>query len=156
MSERAKLQFDDLAVRPKRPRPNLDELRNVSEEHGFLSRDPAEPAGAGEGGDLASPPMDTPAPVAAPLPETPSPQQVEAAAVPQAPVPSMPASADPMVFRRRGRPPSDRLYPLNIKVSQNVLQRVYDIRDEEARRTLADVIEILLDSYEQRGGAAGD
>jgi hypothetical protein len=72
MSERTKLQFDDLAVRPKRPRPNLDELHNVSEEHGFLSRDPAEPAGTGAGGDLAAPQTDSAPPVAAPQPAAPS------------------------------------------------------------------------------------
>jgi hypothetical protein len=42
------------------------------------------------------------------------------------------ATTYPMVFRRRGRPPSDRPYPLNIKVSQSVLQRVYARYDKTA------------------------
>ena len=51
MSERAKLSFDDLSKPKKRAKPDLAVLRQLSEDHGFPSRDPV-PTQDGEGEEL--------------------------------------------------------------------------------------------------------
>ena len=52
MSERAKLSFDDLSKPKKRAKPDLAVLRQLSEDHGFPSRDPV-PTQDGEGEELS-------------------------------------------------------------------------------------------------------
>lgn len=166
MSERAKLSFDDISKPKKREKPDLAVLRQLSEDHGFPSRDPASVRDDGEG-EGASAQADVPPPasdttVTPPASETPvavmapAPAGAPAASAPApAPVATTPPAVDPAGFRRRGRPPSDRLYPMNIKVSQDVANKLYELRDAKPRQTFADVLEMLLDVYEQHGSDLG-
>ncbi|HEX7855374.1 hypothetical protein ACQKJZ_13470 [Sphingomonas sp. NPDC019816] len=143
MSERAKLSFDDIAKPKKREKPDLALLRQLSEDHGFPSRDPASVRDDGEG-EGASVQADVPPPAS------------DTTVTPPAPAtPVAVVAVDPAGFRRRGRPPSDRLYPMNIKVSQDVANKLYELRDARPRQTFADVLEMLLDVYEQHGGDQG-
>jgi len=165
MSERAKLSFDDLSKPKKREKPDLALLRQLSEDHGFPSRDPVS-AQDGEGevppaDSTALAPPEKPAapastPIAAPeaAPVTPQVASAPVAAPPPVPAPAAQPSVlpDPTAFRRRGRPPSDRLYPMNIKVSQEVAAKLYELRDARPRQTFADVLEMLLDVYDAHGG----
>lgn len=168
MSERAKLSFDDIAKPKKREKPDLALLRQLSEDHGFPSRDPASVRDDGEGegasvqADVPPPASDTtvtpPAPATPVAVMAPAPAVAPAASAPApapAPVATTPPAVDPAGFRRRGRPPSDRLYPMNIKVSQDVANKLYELRDARPRQTFADVLEMLLDVYEQHGGDQG-
>lgn len=164
MSERAKLSFDDISKPKKREKPDLALLRQLSEDHGFPSRDPASVRENGEGEGAPSqagiPAPASDAPAAPPAPETPvaavtAPAPVPTPAPMPAPVPAMTPAVAPAGFRRRGRPPSDRLYPMNIKVSQDVADKLYELRDAKPRQTFADVLEMLLDVYEQHGGDPG-
>ena len=95
MSERAKLSFDDLSKPKKRAKPDLAVLRQLSEDHGFPSRDPV-PTQDGEGEELAAdstaaaPPEQPVAPASEPI-AAPEPAQV----APQ--VASAPVAAPPPV-----------------------------------------------------------
>jgi|TARA_B100000749_G_scaffold168144_1_gene129347 hypothetical protein len=41
---------------------------------------------------------------------------------------------------------------MNIKVSQEVAAKLYELRDARPRQTFADVLEMLLDVYDAHGG----
>ncbi|MGF7149795.1 hypothetical protein FHS96_003452 [Sphingomonas zeicaulis] len=101
MSERKKLDFGGLEERGGRR--ELDQLRDLSEDLGFPSREPAS--------------RPTPAPRGA------------------------------LGFRRPGRPPSDRMIAINVRVSNETAEVIYRLRDEKPRQSLADVIDMLVEFY---------
>ncbi len=58
-----------------------------------------------------------------------------------------PESSRPRRVHRTGRN-----VQLNIKVSQEVAAKLYELRDARPRQTFADVLEMLLDVYDAHGG----
>ena len=60
---------------------------------------------------------------------------------------SRPANRAFPEFRRPGRPQSDRLIPLNVRLNAETMEEIYKIRDSKPRQTLADVLETLVDFY---------
>jgi hypothetical protein len=127
MTERQKLDLGGLKATRERPDPAA--LREISEDHGFLSRDPM------------------PRSVAAPASE-PIRARAVASVLPGAP----PIASNHLEFRRPGRPASDRLIAVNTRVSTATADAIYRIRDSKPRQTLADVLETLVAFYEEHGG----
>jgi hypothetical protein len=112
--DRARLSLDDFD--DPTPPDTTEVLRKISEEQGFPSRPPAPPKERA---------------VRAPR-----------AATPRVPAPEpAPAAAEPFGFRRPGRPRTDRMVAINVRVSPATAELLYQLRDANPRQVLADVLE---------------
>lgn len=136
--ERQKLNLSGMSKSAKRIDP--DALREVSKEHGFESRDPESirQATAEVQEPEAAPRQPISSPVAGPVPATATPQ------------------ASPVRFRRPGRPASDRMIAVNVRLSQETADFLYRVRDANPRYTLADVLDDLVALYRDHGPKLSD
>lgn len=122
MNERANPFGDlgDFTPAPAKPKPDPAVIDQVAEAHGFPSRKPAAPA--------AAEPTRAPSPVPTPTP----------------------APADPSPARKQRRYTTGRNKQVNIKATDETIQRLYRLADER-QVPLGELLEQALDALERDG-----